>query len=410
VKPLRVALDARIVDGTSGGVQQFVIGLASGLSELEDGDEQYLFLVYPGEAEWLRPYLGANCRMVEVRTRASGAAWKRVLRPALHWLRDRVVTAGSGGAGRLIRLPSSDGTLERAGADVVHFTTQDGFLTNVPSVYHPHDLLHLHYPELFAPGVRLSREVRYRAFCDRAAAVVMMSRWGRADLLQHYELDPCRVHVIPGASVLRLYGPEPGPGELARARAELRLEDGFAFLPATTWPHKNHLGLLEAIALLRDRDGVRVPLVCSGGQTEFYPEILARVDALGLGDQVRFVGFVEPRVLRALYRLSSCVVLPTRFEGWGMPVLEAFAAGTPIACSRVTGIPEQTGDAALLFDPDDVEQIAAALRELWTDPERRATLVERGRARERLYSWKTAAEQFRALYRQVAVRASEPGK
>src|SRR5262249_24210696 len=155
--------------------------------------------------------------------------------------------------------------------------------------------------------------------------------------------------------------------DLADARDRLSLPSEFLLYPAQTWPHKNHERLFEALALIRDRDGVRVAIVCPGRQNEGFPAAWKRAEDLEAADQVLFPGFVTPVELRSLYRLALGLVFPSRFEGWGMPVSEALSAGLPVASSTATGLGDVVGDAGLLFDPDDPEAIANAVRRVWMD-------------------------------------------
>ena len=147
-----------------------------------------------------------------------------------------------------------------------------------------------------------------------------------------------------------------------------------------------------------------VNLTCTGRQNDFWPTIKKRINELRLGNQVRFLGFVRPIELRALYHLAQFVVFPSLFEGGGFPVLEAFHEGAPVACSDVTSLPEYGGDAALLFDPTSTESIAEAMYRMSTERELRATLRQRGSARIGLFTWEQTAKTYRALYRQVAGR------
>jgi glycosyltransferase involved in cell wall biosynthesis len=307
------------------------------------------------------------------------------------------------GIGIRFAVRPSDGTVERAGADLVHFTFQDAFMTEIPSIYQPHDLQHLHLPELFSRWDRSRRERIYRTHCDRAALVVAMTSWGRKDFMEHYELAPEKVAVVPGGSVLREY-PAPTPADLDRLRSRLSPPKSFLLYPAQTWPHKNHERLLEALARIRDKSGLTIPLVCPGKQTRHYRRIREMIDRLGLAETTSFPGFVSSLELRGLYELGTALVFPSRFEGWGLPVCEAFDAGLPVASSTATGLPDVVGDAGLLFDPDDVTEIASQLQRLWTDEELRADLRERGRKRARKFSFDHTARLFRAHYRQVANR------
>ena len=371
-----------------------VIGLAGGFSRLEDGDEEYLFLTNPEQDDWIRGYVGGPCRLLYSRR----GYVNRRSRAAARALIERLP-----GIGIRFAVRPSDGTVEGAGADLVHFTFQDAFETEIPSIYQPHDLQHLHLPELFSGWERARREVIYRTHCERAALVVAMTSWGRRDFMEHYELAPVKVAVVPGGSVLRDY-PAPTAADLDRLRSRLSPPESFLLYPAQTWPHKNHERLLEALAMIRDESGLTIPLVCPGKQTRHYGRIRELIDRLGLAETTSFPGFVSSLELRGLYELGTALVFPSRFEGWGLPVCEAFDAGLPVASSSATGLPDVVGDAGLLFDPDDVTEIASQLHRLWIDDELRADLRERGRKRAPKFSFDHTARLFRAHYRQVANR------
>ncbi len=404
-RPVRVAVDARLVHGEYGGVEQVVIGLAHGLSGLDDSADEYHFLTYEGDQPWLEPYIRGNCRIVPSLPSPAPKPWKRVAKSvapftAPLWRRLRYGTEKPPLGPR-----PSDGAAERLQADVVHFPQQQGFRTEIPSVYHPHDLQHLHLPDFFTAEQTEMREAMYRAMCEQAEMVTVTSRWGKDDVVQHYGLPEDKVIVIQLAPALSAFD-VPSDEELAAIARRLELPERFIFYAAQTWPHKNHLRLLDALALLRDRDNLVVPLVCSGRLNEHYDVIRARVSELRLDHAVRFLGFVGSDELQALNRLSTAVVIPTLFEAFGGfgPLSEAFLAGTPVAVSNVTSLAEQAGDSALIMDPTDVESIADAVKRLWTDEELRARLVEGGRRNVARFTWDRTARTFRAHYRRIAGR------
>jgi glycosyltransferase involved in cell wall biosynthesis len=394
-KPLRVCIDARFGSGQFGGVEQVVIGIAGALSKLTDGDEEYLFLTHPEHDDWIRQHLGGPCRVLHPRR----SYLNRRSRAVARGLAERLPRSGARFAVR-----PSDGTVERAEVDVVHFPFQDAFITELPTIYQPHDLQHLHLPKLFSSWERSRREVIYRTHCERAALVVAMTSWGRRDFVESYGLAPERVTVVPGGSVLREY-PAPSEADLDRLRARFSLPTSFLLYPAQTWPHKNHERLLESLARIRDQHGVTIPLVCPGKQTRHHRRIRELVDELGLADSASFPGFVSSLELRGLYELATALVFPSRFEGWGLPVCEAFDAGLAVASSNATGLPDVVGDAGLLFDPDDVDEMARQLHRLWSDGELRESLSERGRKRAAEFSFDHTARLFRAHYRQVGHRS-----
>jgi glycosyltransferase involved in cell wall biosynthesis len=401
--PLRVCVDARLISGASGGVESVVIGMAHALSNLDDGDEEFVFLAWPDENDWIQPYVSGSCRILFTSGRSPRSSLKT-------WLRHNVGVAKTIRdalapyvARYVDRVSPSDGTIERAGVDLMHFPIQLGFRTEIPSIYHPHDLQHLHLPEYFSRRDQLYRELVYRTLCDQAAMVAVGSSWIRRDVIGQFGLAEGKVHVVPLAPVLTAY-PDPTRDDLHRARTAYGLPEHFALYPAQTWAHKNHIGLLNALALLRDARDMKVELVCTGALNDFFPRVQAHVRDLRLEDQVRFVGFVSPLDLQALYRLARAVVIPSKFEASSLPLWDAFLAGVPAACSTVTSLPEQAGDAALLFDPNSPEQIADAIQRLWIDDTLRQALARRGKANVSQFTWDRTARHFRAHYRRITRR------
>lgn len=401
---LRVAIDARLTSGVAGGVESVLIGLAHGLAGLDDGAERYLFLCRGDSTSWLEPYLGANADILIARSRARPGRTSRVRGVAKRvapgartlWRRRPVLP--------LERIPGpgpSDGTIEGARARVVHFVVQDAFLTDLPSIYQPHDLQHIHLPAFFSARERAVTDRRYRLLCEQAAMVAVTSQWGRQDLLKQYGLPPAKVRVIPWAPATAAYA-HPEEAEVLDLKTRLQTPDRFLLYPAQTWPHKNHEGLLRAAALLRDRDGIEVDLVFSGHRNEYARTIDRTVASLGLGEHVTWTGFVSTRDLLGLYALATGVVIPSRFEAASGPLWEAFLAGAPAAAAAVTSLPEQAGDAALMFDPEDPASIAGAVARLWTDADLRDTLRAAGTLNVARFGWEATARKFRAEYRVLA--------
>jgi glycosyltransferase involved in cell wall biosynthesis len=394
---LRVCIEAR-VHPESGGLVQFIQGLASGLASLENGDDEYIFLVEDPHVELFTPFVAGPARLEVVpalgsaRARVSGLG-TRFARPIFHYVSPVF-------GPRTVSIPSSPGHVERLAADVVHFQAGLAYTTTIPSVFQPWDLQYRHFPQFFPRRTRLVRELRDRVFCDRASRVIVASEFGRDDLVSQLGIEREKIAVVPIAPATDTHR-EANENDVARVRRMFDLPSAFLLYPAQTWPHKNHLGLVEATALLR-KSGLDIPLVCTGRHTDFFLTISAHSRRLGVTDLVRFTGFVEPRELKALYRLCRGVVFPTFFEGGGMPALEAFASDAALACSNCASLPEMVGDAAILFDPTSPADIARAVRIIWCEPDVRATLIRRGRLRLRSMSWESTARATRTLYRAVA--------
>lgn len=381
-RPLTIVIDARLRSGVAGGIEQVIIGLVSGLSRFAEDRERYILLAYPGSTDWLAPYVGGPCRL----HMATGVHPQPPQVPP-----------------NPLCLAHSDGTIESLGAQVVHFPIQRAFITRVPSIYHPHDLQHLHLPKFFSEYEQQKRELTYPAYCRQAAVVAVSSSWVKDDVVRHYDLPPEKVHVVPWAPIVGEYK-APAPADLEAVRSKYSIPDQFIFYPAQTWPHKNHLALLDAIARLRDQNHLIVHLVSCGKTTEHFSAIEERIARLGLRAQVQFLGFVSAEDLRSIQHLCRAVIIPTLFEAASVPLNDAFLAGAPAACSNVTSLPQQAGDAALVFDPYDVTSIASAIARLWTDAPLRQRLAAKGRERVAQFTWERTARHFRALYRMIAQR------
>jgi len=389
-------------------VEPWVIGLASGLSTLTDGSERYRFLVYPGEGDWLAQYLSGPAGLVEAAdgppANDRGSRVRGRVGAALPWLRALWRLAGRGralrGAGaRAGALPPPEGTLEAMGARLVHFPFQSGTSTPLPTIYQPWDLQHRHLPEFFSPSTIRWREETYRALCANATLIVTASRWTKRDVIGAYGVPPERIAVVNVPPPLSAYQPLPDD-RLPEVAARLGLPSRFLLYPAQAWPHKNHLRLVAAVGRLRER-GLDVPVVSTGRISDTVAEIEREAARLGVPELIRFTGFVVPSDLDAVYRLAAGLVFPSLFEGWGLPIVEAFASGVPVACSNVTSLPDLAGDAAIVFEPTDVDAIAAAMEILWTDEARRDELVRRGRARVARLTWPSTARRLRAHYRRI---------
>jgi glycosyltransferase involved in cell wall biosynthesis len=413
-KPLKIAIDAQLTPNSgSGGIESALTGLITALGQLDDGPEEYVIVGPWQEPDWLKPYLGPSQCVVrgpQPSAYKSGRwePFKRALgplRPLGRTIWRKLFSVLPSSPHR--RSPAvlvSDGFYESLGCDVIHFPSQSFAFCALPSLFNPHDLQHLHYPQFFTPLGIAWRETVYPTGCRLAHTVVVGSYWVKQDVVRHYRIDPDKVQVIPWAPPTQAYS-APSPSLVAAVQKKYQLKIPFAYYPAMTWKHKNHLGLLEALAYLRDREGLVVRLVCTGRRiSSFWPQIEERVRKLNLIGQIQFLGVVPPEDLRAIYHLAQFIIVPTLFEAASGPVLEAWQEGVPVTCSNVTSLPEQTGDAALLFDPFSVEAIAAAVRRMATDGNLRAQLVRKGGRRLKDFSWERTAKAYRAVYRRAARR------
>jgi glycosyltransferase involved in cell wall biosynthesis len=405
---LRIAIDARFKANQGfGGVESVMIGLISALSSLKDGDEQYLIIGPAEDYDWLEPYIGPNQQLVAYPAPSVSEHTGRSLgplRPAARRIFRTFFPSPVVPEHQWPDVPISDGFYESLNCDVLHFPHQLFILCALPTIYNPHDLQHLHYPGFFDARSIAYRETIYPAGCHFANTVVTASAWAKRDIARNYGTDPEKIQVIPWSAPTQAYS-DPGRDLIDAVREKFDLGSPFAFYPAMTWQHKNHLRLLEALALTGQRYGNETQLICTGHQNEFWPRIEQQIAELGLQKRARFLGLVEPAELRAIYKLAQFVIIPTLFEAASGPLFEAWAHGTPAACSTVTSLPEQAGDAALLFDPLNVEAIAEALMQMSTSDSLREDLKRRGQRRLRDFSWERTAKAYRAVYRRAAGRS-----
>jgi glycosyltransferase involved in cell wall biosynthesis len=223
--------------------------------------------------------------------------------------------------------------------------------------------------------------------------------------MRNFGVGADKVAVIPRTSTMaRAEVRSERASELA---AQARLPVEFMYYPAMTFPHKNHLRLLEAMARLKQQ-GVRVNLVCTGREfAPFHPKVMAAVKDLGLQDQVRMLGRVSDELLTVCYERCRFVVFPSLLEGHSQSLLEALYHRAPIVAAKQSSIPETIGAAGLLFDALDVGSIGDAIGAAWTKPALLAELKEGARLSFERYSWPRALLTLTACYKRAAGRKLE---
>ncbi|MCX6026985.1 MAG: glycosyltransferase family 1 protein [Chloroflexi bacterium] len=227
----------------------------------------------------------------------------------------------------------------------------------------------------------------------------MPSESTRDDLQRITHVPESRVHMVP-YGVSPSFRPVHAP-HLRRAVAErYGLPSEFLLYVGNLEPRKNLPRLLEAYARLPGRQVVP-PLVLAGTRGWKDAPLRETMERLNLGRRVVFPGYIPQEDLPAVYSMAAAFVYPSLYEGFGLPVLEAMACGTPVITSNVSSMPEVAGDAALLVSPNDVEGLTRALDRVLGEPDLRAELSRRGLARARQFTWRRAAESTLAVYRSV---------
>lgn len=286
-----------------------------------------------------------------------------------------------------------------ADVHVVHYPLTLGVPSvRLPTVLSLHDVQHHDMPQYFSRSALLWRRIYYDAPASRATLIHTLSRYSKGRIVDRLGIDPGRVVVIPLAVDPRRFGPEELAGDAELALA-LNLPRRFVFYPATLWPHKNHLELLDAMSLVKDGD---LHLVLCGAAFGRRREILAAAASRGLADRVHHLGPISDAALPAVYRRATALVFPSTYEGFGVPPLEAMASGCPVASSRAGPLPEVCGDAAAVLAPGDPRQMAGAIERICNDAPLRAQLRDAGLKRAAGFSWGQVAEAHIHAYRRAA--------
>jgi alpha-1,3-rhamnosyl/mannosyltransferase len=258
-----------------------------------------------------------------------------------------------------------------------------------------HDLTILLFPEWHPAARRALLGAGLAPSAERADRIVTGSHHSRGDILKLLPVEPERVVVVPDG-IDPVFGIQPS-AEVAARLAPLGLRPGhYLLFLGTVEPRKNLVRLLEALEASAPDVG---PLVLAGGQGWHDAAIHAAIERLTRAGRVRPLGYVADDLRPALHAGARAFAYPSLYEGFGLPLLEAMACGTPVLTSNTSSLPEVVGDAALIVDPEDVSAIAAGLTRLWRDDDLRADLRARGLLRAREFSWDRTARLTLDVYR-----------
>jgi glycosyltransferase involved in cell wall biosynthesis len=362
----RVGINASIIGESPTGLGRYAINLIRALDALRD--DLSVYTSSPAELCGLR----AKIRLVT-----------KLGRPE------------RGISGHLMRLVWVQTVLRAraAGVDVLLNTVPEAIIgARTPQITVIHDLLPLYYPAEYP-----RQQYYFRSLVPRVLAssrvVVADSESTRRDVIQSYGVAPEKVRVVyPGYD----------PDNYLVNGVERPRPAGAPYLlyVGNLLPHKNVLCLLDALAIVRRRHPARL-IIRGDGQLAYARAVHQRVETLGLGDAVTFQSYAPEQALRDLYAGAACLVLPSLREGFGLPVLEAMACGTPVVTSATSSLPEVGGNAALRVDPHDAIELADAMYRVLTDRELRLDLRERGLKWVRGFSWRRTAEQLSRLIDEV---------
>ncbi|WP_236199169.1 glycosyltransferase family 4 protein [Pseudomonas pseudonitroreducens] len=273
-------------------------------------------------------------------------------------------------------------------------------LRGVPVVANVMDLIPLLHPEWAASGLRSLKNWLFTRTVRSAEHLITISEYSKQDLINHLGIASERISVTP-LGVAPEYFEKISPAEVTQTLAELRLQPGFFLFVGTLQPRKNLSRVLAAHKSLPADIRRRHPLIVVGRTGWKADELLTELQDLERRGEGRRFEYLPGRTVRALLQSASTLVFPSLYEGFGLPVIEAFAARCPVITSNTTSLPEVAGDAAILIDPTQTDAIAAAMRRILEEPEQTALRADLGLQRAFRYSWEACASETLEVYRRI---------
>jgi glycosyltransferase involved in cell wall biosynthesis len=369
VTKMRVCLDAHMLGEQETGNETYVAGLAPALACLPD--VECLAAIKPGAKvpqDW-----GSNPLSVAA------------LRPSGDWLR------------LMYALPRLCRTWR---ADILHVTYNGPFFSPCPVVVTVHDVIFKRYPAFFSARDRLLFATLLRLTLRRAAAIITDSESSRRDIVTFYPFTRDKIHVVPLA-VNPAFRVEIPADQSQAARARYHIDSPFILAVGNLQPRKNLQRLTAAFRRLLADGFSSHRLVLVGNDAFRSSEFRAEAQDLLQSGQLALTGYVPEEDLPVLYREADIFVYPSLSEGFGLPILEAMACGTPVVTSNTSSMPEVAGQAALLVDPLDVDQIKQAIHTILTRTDLASALVERGSEWIKHFTWHETARRVAAVYQAV---------
>ena len=349
------------------GINSYIYHLLSNLGQIDSGYRYTVFL--------------SDRRFVDEQLRLHRTRWP-THRPVIRILWEQLIQPIA---------------LRHQGVDLLHAMAFAGpLVTPCPFVVTIYDLSFYRYPEAFRPWNRLYLSIFTALSARRARRVIAISESTRRDVVRMLGVPHDRVDVAY-CGVDEIFRPLPA-AEVTTFRQERALPDHFILYLGTLEPRKNIQKLIQAYGQWRTMEPGIPKLVAAGGKGWYYDQIFAEVESLGLTGEVIFPGYVMQQELPWWYNAADLFVYPSRYEGFGLPVLEAMASGTPVVTTHVASLPEVAGDAALLVSPDEEGQLIEAMRRALSDESLRQEMINKGLAHAADFTWARTAQQTVDIY------------
>jgi glycosyltransferase involved in cell wall biosynthesis len=369
---MNIGIDAHMLGHRETGNETYILQLTQALTEVDDQDD---FFVAAEDRELLSPDIRRrrNVHVLELRTRSA------VFR-------------------LLVELP---GLARRHRFDVLHCTYHVPPRCPCPLVVTVHDISFERHPEFFSIRDRFVLGTLVPHSVRQAHQVITDTEFAKRDLMEIYHLPANKINVTNYAAGQQFH-PIQDLDLLSDVRKRYQTSDRFILTVGNLQPRKNLVRLVNAYAQMKQAHGLAHKLVIVGQSAWKSSAVFKAVETNGLDDDVFFTGFIPAEDLPLLYTAAQVFVYPSLYEGFGLPVLEAMACGTPVITSNSSSLPEIAEGAARLVDPRNTDDLAAALVQVLSDQGLQKEMREKGLARARTFSWERTAHQTLEVYRQVA--------
>ncbi len=370
-----------------GGTFQYNLSVLEACKQLPSTD--YNLLIAYSSTYWVNHFRNESIQTRKIDRTFSSRLWYQLRYPLAPW--QNIFT----------KIDPFSKYFITSGCALWIFPSQDIWSYSLPvtALGTIHDLMHRYerqFPEAGSNSQYRSRELHYNRMCQFAKGILVDSKIGKQQVIESYNAPADKIHILP-------YVP-PNYIQLIDESSDIfkiyNIPEKFIFYPAQFWEHKNHKSLVRALSINRSK-GILIHLVFVGHKKNAYESVKSLVSDLVLEESVTFLDYIPDAHISLFYRNARAMIMPTFFGPTNIPPLEAFATGCPAAVSNIYAMPEQVGNAALLFDPNSDEEIAETLLSLWTDDELLARLIKQGYQKSQAWNQNTFNSEFKSIIKSI---------
>ncbi|WP_199621707.1 glycosyltransferase family 4 protein [Paenibacillus alkalitolerans] len=373
---MRVAVDVVPIrsDGVVGGAHHFVMELLKGLFNKNRKDRFYL-LTASGNHEYFAQFESHSIKRICV---------------------DSVP----------IRINRSKSMLSKYNIDVL-FCPMSAITyaePGIPSVSIIYDIQHEYYPQFFTLSELSHRKRFYQELCEKADAVICISKFTKDSILEKFQISRERINVVH-IGIQERFNIDSLEHAMSILKRHSLANKVYGFYPANFWPHKNHRMLLVAFSMLLDKfPDLKLHLVFTGSLWNEKSVINDAIRQMKLQDRVHYLGYLSDAELSVVLSGASFVIFPSLFEGFGIPIAEAMTFGKPVLCSNTTSLPEVAGEAALYFDPRKPDSIMQSIEKILNDRDLQIVMVGKGFKQVQIFNRDKMIDSYYEVLEKVAKR------